>query len=228
MDVDYFKAIIKRHGVPRTVLHSAYIILNRLIGLKLYYCVELRQKNINSKYFKIDNQFQFTKLDFKQLSEYCDREGYRLSKKFLNTAEMKSDLCYGFFNNRKLVAYNWFYRKPTLVGDGKFEMRFGDEYLFMSWGYTLPDFRGQRLHAVGMANALQKLSKNRYKGLVGIIAGNNFDSLNSCIRLGFKRVGNFICAKIFKRYFIFSTGKNKHLGFELRATNPATDGRIEN
>ena len=225
MDFDYFKNLVKRHGLLRTLFHISYIKLNCVIGFTHYHCVELKPNNIKSNYFKIDNQFQFARLDFKQLAEYCDREGYRLGKKFLNTAEMKSDLCYGFLNNRELVAYNWFCSKPTLVKDGLFEMRFGERYLFMSWGYTLPDYRGRRLHAIGMANALQELSIKGYKGLVGIIVGNNFNSLNSCIRLGFKKVGNFICIRIFKKYFVLSTGENKKLGFELRVVPYPTNAQ---
>ena len=216
MDVDYFKVLIKRHGVIRTILHCIYFKLNKLIGLRIYHCVELSVNNIHRKYFTIDNGLQFNQLDFKHLSKYCDRKEYRIGKKFLNDAEMKNDLCYGFLYEGNLVAYNWFCSKPTLVGDGEFEMRFGDEYLFMSWGYTLPDYRGKRLHAAGMANALQKLSKNGYKKLVGIIVWDNFNSLNSCIRLGFKKVGNFICIKLLKNYIVLSTGENRNHGFQLK------------
>jgi hypothetical protein len=54
---------------------------------------------------------------------------------------------------------------------------------FMYKGFTRPEYRGQRLHAVAMANALMECAKEGRRGLVCFVEANNFNALKSCYRM---------------------------------------------
>ena len=112
---------------------------------------------------------------------------------------------------------SWYSNKPTLLFEGEWEIRFNDECMYHFKAFTLPEFRGQRLVAFGMSNALGELSKLGYDCLIGIVEVDNFSMMQAMVHMGFETTGKFICFKVFKKHLVFSTGKNKAYGFDLHA-----------
>jgi Tfp pilus assembly protein FimT len=73
-------------------------------------------------------------------------------------------------------------------------------------GYTLPAYRGQRLHAIGMCQALRAFTVEGKKGLVSYVASNNFSSLRSVARMGYQTFGNLYLARGGNHALAFASG----------------------
>ncbi len=221
MDIDNYKSHLKRHGFFKTAFTVFKRSVNLLFTFKILYCIKLELNVLNRLYSTADDSFQITRLEPAGLFQYGNLEEYQMSKSFLDEVQRKGDICFGILKNEKLAAYGWYSNKPTILFEGDWEFNFGDECMYMYKVYTHPDYRGQRLAAIGMSNALGVLSKLGYKCLVGIVEVDNFSFIKSMSRMGWQKVGKFICIKIFKTNKVFSVGNNKNFGFELSAVNNA-------
>ena len=71
-------------------------------------------------------------------------------------------------------------------------MHYDRAYRYMYSGYTLPEHRGRRLHAVGLALALRHYADRGYRGLVSCVDRTNYRSRRSCRRLGFRPCGSLV------------------------------------
>ncbi len=115
----------------------------------------------------------------------------------------KGDYCYAILDGEKLASYGWYSTKPTSINP-ELVLYFNDQWVYMYKGYTHPGYRGQRLHAIGMAKALEAFTKKGFKGLISYVETNNFASLKSVYRMGYRNFGKVRILKIFGRYFIKS------------------------
>ena len=100
---------------------------------------------------------------------------YGLSVEFLRDASDRGDRCYGLFHEGVLASYGWYAAVPTPI-DGHFVLHFDPTYTYMFNGYTAPAYRGMRLHAVGMCQALRAFTEEGKKGLIAYVQSNNFAS----------------------------------------------------
>ena len=88
----------------------------------------------------------------------------------------------------RLASYGWYATRPLIVAAGLY-LDFDPAYAYMHTGYTHADYRGQRLHAIGMTRALQALTDEGSRGLVSCVDTDNVRSLRSCYRMGYSRFG---------------------------------------
>ncbi len=82
-------------------------------------------------------------------------------------------------------------------------------------GYTVPAYRGKRLHGIGMARALEAISKEGNAGLISYVRSNNFASLKSCYRMGYRDFGNLFVAKLNGQYVTYTSKGCKAFGFHV-------------
>jgi hypothetical protein len=85
-------------------------------------------------------------------------------------------------------------------------------------GYTVPAQRGKRLHAVAMCQALQALANEGQRGLVSYVASNNFASLKSTARMGYRQFGDLYLVQAAGRSFTWATPGCRPYGFRVEAT----------
>jgi len=104
------------------------------------------------------------------------------------------------------------------------ELHYDQSYIYMYKGHTHTAHRGHRLHAVGMTRALQAYLARGFKGIVSYIEWNNFDSLKSCYRMGYKDFGNIYVARIFGRYFFYSDAGCRKYNFRLERSGEGSEG----
>lgn len=139
-----------------------------------------------------------------------------LSVEFLDEALTKGDECYGILDgDGQLAAYDWYARSPTYIDPPNLKLFFSDQYIYMYKGYTDPRHRGKRLHALGMAGALNHYKQLGYQGLISYVESNNFSSLKSCRRMGYLAFGDIGLIKIFGRYFITTSAGCQPFGFRI-------------
>lgn len=99
-------------------------------------------------------------------------------------------------------------------------LRFSDEYVYMYKGFTHPEYRGQRLHAIGMTKALQIYLGRGFKGVLSYVESNNFSSLKSVYRMGYVDVGTVYIVRILDRYLTYVDAGCKLYQFQLERAKP--------
>jgi hypothetical protein len=116
------------------------------------------------------------------------------------------------FDGDALASYGWYSEKPSPIDD-HFVLHFDPAYTYMYKGYTLPAYRGRRLHAVGMCRALRAFAGESKTGLISYVEANNFASLRSVARMGYRVFGNVYLLRAANRAFTFATRSCRNYGF---------------
>lgn len=109
---------------------------------------------------------------------------HELSAAFLRRAELRGDRCYAMFDGDALASYGWYSDLPCEIEIEHLVLHFDPSYTYMYKGYTVPAYRGARLHAVGMCQALRAFTAEGRAGLISYVQSNNFASLRSAARMG--------------------------------------------
>lgn len=126
-----------------------------------------------------------------------------LSPEFLAGAERRGDLCYVIVDDGRLASFGW-YAPETAYLYGR-RLGFSRDFVYMYHGYTHPDYRGQRLHALGLAGALSRFCDVGKRAIISTVNATNYRSLNSVERLGFRHCGNILQIGHGRMRFCFAT-----------------------
>ena len=204
---------IKHYGFLRTFEDMALRLLNHVVFFKVLKCVKIDR--VNPEFLKSDENFRGLFLPVEQLRELSLDPESEIPQTFLEEALEKGDECYGFFDGDKLASYGWYSNKPTESAWPDLMIHFSNQYIYMYKGLTHSKYRGQRLHAIGMTQALEAYLERGYKGIVSYVEWNNFASLKSCYRMGYKDFGTIYAIRLFSHYFLRSDAGCDRYGFRL-------------
>jgi hypothetical protein len=141
-----------------------------------------------------------------------------MSRAFVEDALRNGDECYAICDGPRLAAYGWYSTRPTPIDLSGLTLRFADDHVYMYKGFTDRDYRGQRLHAIGMTRALQHYLDGGCRGIVSYVESTNFDSLKSCFRMGYEVFGSIYAVELFGRWFAFSSPGCGRFAFRLVST----------
>lgn len=193
--MELIKKTYHRSGLESAIHLSINTLLNKFISFKKLKILIITSMNEES--LKIDSRFHHGFLDGTYLKKLSIDSGNELSSSFVESALQKKDECYALTSKDELASYGWYSNRETLTDIHKLKFSFDPSYMYMYKGFTKENYRGHKLHAVGMNWALKKYLDKGYRGLVSYVESTNFDSLKSCYRLGYKDCGSIIVMKIF-------------------------------
>ena len=214
MDVTLIQSHLKNYGFWATVYDIGYRGVNRLLLYHTFRGIWISFPNLNKKYLEAPPQFQARFLSQEEIASLVsDPEGH-VSEQFAEIALAKGDMCYGIFDGQHLASFGWYSQKPTLL-QPRLTLHFDPSYVYMYNGYTFPEYRGQRLHAVGMSRALKAFSDRGCKGLVSVVESNNLESLRSCYRMGYKDFGILRAVGLFDKLWTFHSRGCEAFSFRL-------------
>jgi hypothetical protein len=140
-----------------------------------------------------DPAFEFRFLDTHEVAGFAKDPSNDLDEQMVDRAAGGLDLCFAALCDGRLAAYGW-YALDAIEGEHNFgvAMSYPSTVAYMYKGFTHPDFRGARLHGLGMGLALKNLKQFGVTALVSTVAWTNEASLRSCDRLGYQRLGRII------------------------------------
>jgi len=216
------RASLARHGATRTAFYFALKALNRVVLIRILRGFHIEDPD--PAYLGVPEGYRCGFLDERTLAGCCGREEYELTEEFLRRALGKGDECYGIVAGGTLVAYGWYSKTATEVTEG-LRLSFDPRYIYMYKGFTHPQHRGRRLHAIGMTKALEAYRQRGHRGLVSFVDADNFDSLKSVHRMGYRCFGSLFVVRILGHYLSLATPGCKEYGFGLetaRGTRPAS------
>jgi hypothetical protein len=200
-----FRETSSRHGVRAALYDLQCRLVNRAVHLNVLRAMRVEMPDVTGA-----EMFDALGFDARFLSsselEATAREGtHDFTPEFLARARKRGDRCYGIFDGGTLASHGWYAQRATPINE-HYMLHFDPAYTYMFKGYTLPAYRGQRLHAIGMCRALRAFSEEGKKGLVSYVASNNFSSLRSVARMGYRIFGNLYLARAGKHSLAFASG----------------------
>ncbi len=217
MNLATVKSSIKNFGLPKALADIGLRAANRAVLLKVLKGIVI--ETVDGRFLEPDQRYNGLFLDEPMLREFANDPRNELSHAFLDEALAKGDQCYGFLAGNELAAYGWYSNKPTPLDFKGLGLHFDDQYIYMYKGFTAPDHRGQRLHAIGMTRALQAYLERGYRGIVSYVEWNNFASLKSCYRMGYRDLGNIVIAGVRGHYVLHHDNGCDEYGFRVVRTS---------
>jgi len=155
-----------------------------------------------------------------ELNHFADDAATEMSRPFVDEALRNGGECYAICDGQTLAAYGWYSTRPTPIHPPELVLHFDDSRVYMYKGFTDKRYRGQRLHAIGMTRALQHYLDAGYRGIVSYVESTNFDSLKSCLRMGYEVFGSVYVVRVFGRYFAWASPGCDAFGFRVTSKEP--------
>jgi hypothetical protein len=210
--LETFARKVKRHGAGATAYEAAVRALGAVADFKVLRGVFVTHPEPAF----LECPYDARLIDGQELHEFARDPANEMSRDFLDAALARGDQCYGIVDRGRLAAYGWYAFGPTPIGIPGMLLHFRRGYVYMYKGFTAKPYRGKRLHAIGMMLALNEYRNQGFKGLVAYVESNNFDSLKSCYRMGYKTCGRIRVLRLANRYFIHSGQGCTDYGLELQ------------
>jgi len=208
-----FRNGVSQVGVVKTLEDLALRALNRLVYVRILKALAIQTPDPRCLERRAEYAYGF--LGGEQVLAFAADERYELGVDFTREALAKGDECYGIVHDGVLASYGWYSNRPTVAVTDDLVLRFDPRYVYMYKGFTHEAYRGQRLHAAGMALALQEYRARGCQGIVSYVESNNYSSLKSCYRMGYVPFGQVTLVRAFGRYFIRASEGCQEYGFEL-------------
>ena len=194
------RSIHQRFGIVACMIDILYRCLTKITYFKVLRGMTLTLDSIDNQFLETDPGRKGEVISGHNVSALTT-PGIGLNKEFIDGAVNRGDWSYVFREQDKIVSYGW-YSKSKVPIDANFTIHYSDQYTYMYKGYTTPEYRGEMLHAIGMAHALSNVARTGGKGLISYVEANNFASLRSCERLGYKIFGSCWIFRIFGRFVV--------------------------
>ena len=184
--------------------------MHRVAGYAAYACLELPAGAAPPSLPKVPG-VGCRELALTEMARYGEDPVYEFDSSFIPEAMERGDCCMGVFAGDKLVSYSFntpfattFH--PTL----RYHFPEGSIYHFKA--FTIPEWRGKRLHALNVAAALAKFRRQPgYSGLVTLVNEANHPSLRSFERLGFRVAHRFyVLRRESDAPWVLATGESGH------------------
>ena len=183
--------LVQRSGALETSIVVGLTAASRLLAVKVLQIVSITRDRLDARYLELDGRFDAGFMEVDQLSDYVvTHPELEMDETFVRGAYARGDLCYAIADRGEIVSYGWYSNRPTAIVEG-LNFHFEPAYTYMYRGYTRPDHRGQRLHAIGMSRALDAVSQRGLAGLVSFVERTNSASLRSVYRMGYGQVAKF-------------------------------------
>jgi hypothetical protein len=95
------------------------------------------------------------------------------------------------------------------------EITFPSGCAYLCATFTHPDYRGRQFNSIGVGLASKEYLTRGLRPLFAYVESNNFSSLRSLHRIGWKRVGTIYVLRMWGRYLILSGRGCKNYGFRV-------------
>jgi len=224
MNLNVVRDNIRRYGLTAGVHDLTKKAVNRLVPFRVLKTMELTMDGLDPSYLDLPQGFEGGFADLATLLAWAADPANDLDADFAREASVGAgssaaangggDRCYAITRDGALASYGWYSRRPTMITE-ELRLHFDARYVYMYKGYTLPEHRGKRLHAIGMARALEAYAKEGTAGIVSYVESNNFASLKSCYRMGYRDLGAIVVTTVGGRTFSYESSGCKARGLRV-------------
>ncbi|MDX1383816.1 MAG: hypothetical protein R3190_09260 [Thermoanaerobaculia bacterium] len=178
-----------RHlGWGRTLARACYLTLNRVVDAQVFDCLSMVAGEENEAYVDA-GAFEARVLEPDEVGRLTADSGSGLRPlEETKRALCEGDLGYALLASGRPVHVSLFSPRPTrLTGD--LYVRFPSPWWYMYGAFTHPDFRGRRLHAVGVVRGFRELQRRGVERMLCVCEWTNYRSRVSAMRMGWQPCG---------------------------------------
>jgi len=211
---------VRSGGIAGAALDVTYRALNKVTRFMALAMLSVTPDTVDRTFLSGNAEQVHRFLSPRELEASSRDPSNEMPPDFVSQALAKGDRCYAILSGGILASYGWYSRQETAVTE-ELTLHFSPEWVYMYNGYTRPEFRGQRLHAIGMARAMMEYAQEGCRGVVSFVEANNFSSLRSCYRMGYVKAGTIHALKLGRRYLIHVGRGCEPFGFGLRPVDAA-------
>lgn len=215
--VGYIRENVRKYGIRATLHDIECRAVNKLAPFQILKGMTVRLPDVKDPGLFEAQGFEARFAGDDELAQFAHDGVHDLSSDFLHEARARGDRCYALFDGPALAAYGWYSDLPTPF-DEHFVLHFDRAWTYQYKGYTVPAYRGKRLHAVGMCRALRAFTEGGKEGLIACVLSNNFASLRSVTRMGYRIFGDVYLLRAGSFSFTYATMGCRDYGF--RAESP--------
>ncbi|NQV28062.1 MAG: GNAT family N-acetyltransferase [Rhodopirellula sp.] len=182
--------IRQQFGLTAMLQHGINTVGGRLLGFEALTLVWLPVDEMKIALdLPDDTEMRF--LTAAEVESFAQDPANDFVESHVEKAHAGTDLCFAAIIDGRLASYGWYtLGRAFSIGDHDLLMRGPSNAAYMHSGFTHPDFRGRRLHGIGMGRALHALSDRGVDALLSDVNWANHASLKSCARLGYQMLGN--------------------------------------
>lgn len=195
MNLSLIRDNFKNYGVAAGVHDLTKKAVNRIVPVRVLRAVKLRLDRVERSFLDVPDGFEGRFASPDELRAWSADPRHDLDEAFLADAAARGDRCYAITRDGELASYGWYSKRPCRIDD-TLVFHFDPAWVYMYKGFTLPAYRGKRLHAVGMARALEAYVREGSRGILSYVESNNFASLKSCYRMGYEDVGTIVVSRL--------------------------------
>jgi hypothetical protein len=214
MKIQDIQLAIKNAGMRGACYDLGYRVGKKVASLTVFQGMTLTPASLDRSFLEGNPKYQHGFLDEATLRRYAQTPGLELDDAFLGKALPQGDRCYAIREGDTLASYGWYSRNPTPVNDD-LVLHFDPKWVYMYKGFTAHAYRGQRLHAIGMARAMMAYAEEGCLGIVSQVERNNFSSLKSVHRMGYVDNGRIRAWRLLGKWRVRSTKACEPYGLRL-------------
>lgn len=209
----------RQNGTGAMLRWVAYRSAQRLVDVKVGHVLWLEVANINDS-LRPDAAYTFRFLSAEEVRAFSPEAEGSLPPAMADRIAAGNDFCFAALAGPRLAAFGWF-----ALGNIEPEHNAGTalsypaDVAYMYNGFTVPDFRGQRLHGLVKALGLRALADRGASKLLSTVDWTNWSSLRSNFRLGCIDLGRTGAVRLGRFHLGYYPRAAKRLG--IRFANDA-------
>ncbi len=202
-------------GPQAALIDLEHRAVNKLVPFQILRGMTVEVGDVSRDMFDAgDCQTRFATRDELLAAAADDEVKAEMTPAFIEAALARGDECYGVFDGDCLVSFGWYSSQPTEVSP-TLVLHFDPRWRYMYKGYTRVSHRGKRLHGIGMSLALRAYAERGFSGLISYVASNNFRSLRSTERMGYRGFGDVYVARWLGRDLSWASPGCANYGFRV-------------
>jgi hypothetical protein len=225
MDWAEIRRTAKNVGWAGVAYDLHYRALNHITLYMVLQGMTVTMETLDHQFLAGPDRFRYGFLDEATLRRYSPDPSNRLGGAFLDQALRKGDSCYAVLDGETLAAFGWYSNKPTHINED-LQLHFHPSWIYMYHGHTRDEYRGQRLHGVGMAKATEAFTQRGFRGLISYVEANNFSSLKSVYRMGYRNFGRVSVLRMLGRHIIRRDAACREFEFDVKEASAETAGSL--
>jgi hypothetical protein len=195
---------VRAYGVGATFHDLACRAVNHVTFFQILRAMAVRITDVHDQHLFDTTGFDARFVAEDELHTLAGAAENHISPEFLRRAAGRGDRCYALFDRGALATYGWYADLPTPFDD-HFTVFFDRSWTYMYKGFTLPKYRGRRLHAKAKCKVLRALTQEGRPGIISCVSSNNFSSLRSAARMGYRKFGDVYLLRTAGRSFAYAS-----------------------
>jgi GNAT superfamily N-acetyltransferase len=174
----------------RTVQRFAYLAARRLLRLEVAHILALDLGPMLESPPETSS-FEFRPLSADEIRRAASDAANDLGANAAGRLEVGRNFCFAAFDRGQLANYSW-YALDHVAPEHSFGigLTLPEDTIYLYQAFTLPAYRGRRLHQATVQRAVQWFAPMGIQRMVAIVEYGHWTSLRSHLRMGFRRVGH--------------------------------------